>query len=66
MSAAAWAALKLARLLEDHPKIASVRYPGLDTHLTHGEAVRLFEGRGFSAMLNFELTGGRAAADAGR
>lgn len=57
-------ALKLARLLEDHPKVASVRYPGLDTHLTHAEAVRLFEGRGFGAMLNFELAGGRAAADA--
>jgi len=57
-------ALKLARLLEDHPKVTSVRYPGLDTHQTHAEAVKLFEGRGFGAMLNFELAGGRAAADA--
>jgi cystathionine beta-lyase/cystathionine gamma-synthase len=57
-------ALKLARLMEDHPKIASVRYPGVESHLTHAEAVRLFEGRGFGAMLNFELAGGRAAADA--
>jgi cystathionine beta-lyase/cystathionine gamma-synthase len=56
-------ALRLARLLEDHPQVAGVRYPGLDTHLTHAEAVRLFEDRGFGAMITFELKGGRAACD---
>jgi cystathionine beta-lyase/cystathionine gamma-synthase len=57
-------ALKLARLLEDHPQVAGVRYPGLETHLTHVEAARLFEDRGFGAMITFELKGGRAACDA--
>jgi cystathionine beta-lyase/cystathionine gamma-synthase len=57
-------ALKLARVLEDHPKISSVRYPGLDIHRTYAEAVKQFEGRGFGAVVTFDMKGGREAVDA--
>ncbi len=57
-------ALKIARLLEDDDRVASVRYPGLESHPTHREAAKLFEDRGFGAMITFDLKGGRAAVDA--
>jgi len=56
-------ALQLARRLEDHDQIASVRYPGLESHATHAEARRVFGERGFGAVVTFEMKGGRAAAD---
>lgn len=46
-------ALALAQFLEQHPAVASVRYPGLPSHPQHALAMRLF-GAG-SWLLSFEL-----------
>ncbi|MFZ1887130.1 MAG: aminotransferase class I/II-fold pyridoxal phosphate-dependent enzyme [Candidatus Binataceae bacterium] len=54
-------ALKLARFLEQHPKIARVNYPGLESHPNHLRACELFDG--FGGVLSFELEGGVAAAE---
>lgn len=54
-------ALAVARLLEGHPAVAQVHYPGLQSHPGHGRASRLFDGYG--GMIAFELHGGRAAAE---
>jgi cystathionine beta-lyase/cystathionine gamma-synthase len=50
-------ALRIARYLEDHPKVARVAYPGLPSHPLHAVAVRQME-HGFSGMISFELKGG--------
>ncbi len=55
-------ALKIARFLEDHPKIERVSHPGLASHPDHERAGKLLDG--FGAMVTFEITGGLAAADA--
>jgi len=55
-------ALKLARYLEQHPQVARVNYPGLETHPNHLRACELFDG--FGGVLSFELTGGVDAAEA--
>lgn len=55
-------ALELARLLERHPKVAAVNYPGLASHPDHTRARELLDG--FGGMLSFELMGGVRAADA--
>lgn len=52
-------ALKIARFLEDHPKVEWVAYPGLENHPQHALAGRQQDGPG--AILAFELKGGRAA-----
>jgi cystathionine beta-lyase/cystathionine gamma-synthase len=49
----------LAELLEAHPKVAQVWYPGLPSHPDHKVARRIL--RGFSGMLAFELQGGLEA-----
>lgn len=54
-------ALRIARFLENHPKVARVNYPGLESHPRHQRARELFEG--FGGMLSFELKGGLPAAD---
>ena len=51
----------LARLLEEHPKVARVWYPGLPSHPDHAVAQRIL--RAPSGMLSFEVAGG---VDAGR
>jgi len=46
----------LANYLENHPKIARVFYPGLESHPNHEIAVRqMFH---YGAMISFELQGG--------
>ncbi|MBK1781452.1 cystathionine gamma-synthase family protein [Advenella sp. WQ 585] len=50
-------ALALARFLETHPGIASVRYPGLSQHPQHERAASLFGNR-FGALLGVELVDG--------
>ena len=55
-------ALRLARLLESHPAIAGVNYPGLPGHPAYERAARLFDG--FGGMMSFELRGGEEAAKA--
>ena len=52
-------ATKLAQVLEAHPAVGAVHYPGLKSHAGHALAAR--QQRGFGAMLSFELLGGQAA-----
>ena len=54
-------ALSLARWLENHPQVKVVRYPGLESHPTHGVAKNNLEG--FGTMLSFDLLGGAEQAD---
>ncbi len=53
-------ALKLARALEGHPKLARVIHPGLASHPQHALARRQMTAPG--TMLALELKGGRRAA----
>ena len=43
-------------LCEDQ-HVRRVWYPGLESHPTHNEAVRLFKGKGFGGMITFDLNG---------
>ncbi|MBK8557987.1 MAG: aminotransferase class I/II-fold pyridoxal phosphate-dependent enzyme [Lewinellaceae bacterium] len=52
-------ALALAEMLEKHPAVGKVNYPGLLSHPDHELAKRQM--RGFGGMLSFELTGGMQA-----
>ena len=54
-------ALKIARFLEQHSKITTVNYPGLENNSGHQRARELFDG--FSGMLSFELAGGLEEAE---
>ncbi len=54
-------AMAIAELLERHPRVASVHYPGLPSHAGHAVARRQM--RGFGGMLAFEVEGG---VEAGR
>ena len=53
-------ALAIAQLLEEHPRVNTVHYPGLESHPSHGSAREWFEG--FGGVLSFELDGGQEAA----
>jgi cystathionine beta-lyase/cystathionine gamma-synthase len=48
-------AMKVARFLEKHPKVARVHYPGLASHPDHALARRQM--RRFGAMMAFEFKG---------
>ena len=50
----------VAQWLTEHPKVASVNYPGLRSHPQHDLAKRQM--RTFGGMLSFELKSGEAAA----
>jgi methionine-gamma-lyase len=50
----------LACLLDGHPKVTSVRWPGLPDHPSHKLAERILDGYG--GMLSFDLAGGLLAA----
>jgi methionine-gamma-lyase len=52
-------AMALAGMLEGHPNVSRVWYPGLPSHPDHDVASRTL--RGFSGMLSFELAGGLEA-----
>ena len=54
-------AMAVARFLETHPKVTSVRYPGLESHPHHERAKELFNG-GFGGMLSFDIEGGQEAS----
>ena len=54
-------ALKLAKWLNKHPKIAKVYYPGLKSHPEHKLAKSQM--KGYGAMLSFELIEGLDAYD---
>jgi cystathionine beta-lyase/cystathionine gamma-synthase len=49
-------ALALAKVLEDHPKVQKVHYPGLESHPQHGLAKKQMIG--FGSMLSFEVKDG--------
>ncbi len=46
-------ALGIAKLLENHPKVAGVNYPGIESH--PGHAIASNQMNGYGAMLSFEL-----------
>ncbi len=52
-------ALQLATILDEHPAVRRVYYPGLAQHSGHEIACK--QQQGFGGMLSFELTGGEAA-----
>jgi len=52
-------ALRIARFLEEHPKVERVAYPGLESFPQHDLAKR--QATGFGAMLWFEVAGGAVA-----
>jgi cystathionine gamma-lyase len=52
-------ALRVARFLEEHPKVAGVAYPGLESFPQHDLAKR--QASGFGAMAWFEVDGGLEA-----
>jgi cystathionine beta-lyase/cystathionine gamma-synthase len=54
-------ALAVAEYLDAHPLIGAVRYPGLPDHPQHELAKRQMAG--FGGMVNFQLRGGREAAN---
>jgi cystathionine beta-lyase/cystathionine gamma-synthase len=54
-------AQRLAEVLEAHPKVAQVRYPGLASHPQHELAARQMDH--FGGLISFDLAGG---FDAGR
>jgi cystathionine gamma-synthase len=51
----------LAEQLQDHPSVAQVLYPGLESHPGHAIAKRQMTG-GFGGMLSLRMRGGRQAA----
>jgi cystathionine beta-lyase/cystathionine gamma-synthase len=53
-------AMRVAKFLEKHHKVARVHYPGLKSHPDHQLAKRQM--RGFGSMLAFDLKGGLPAA----
>ena len=53
-------AMKIAQFLQDHPRVASVHYPGLVSHPGHEIAARQMAG--FGGMLSFQVAGGKEAA----
>ncbi|WP_309130722.1 aminotransferase class I/II-fold pyridoxal phosphate-dependent enzyme [Brevibacterium sp.] len=50
-------AMAVARFIEQDPRIAYVRYPGLRSHPQHDLALRQFGARGFGAMMAFAVAG---------
>lgn len=50
-------AMKLAQLLEKHPKVEKVHYPGLESHSTHIIGKELFNDKGYGGMITFDLAG---------
>ncbi|MDF1547110.1 MAG: aminotransferase class V-fold PLP-dependent enzyme [Bacteroidales bacterium] len=50
-------AFKLAQFLENSMNIEKVIYPGLAAHPTHEIARDLFEGKGYGAIITFQLAG---------
>ena len=51
---------RIARFLQDHPRVAAVHYPGLPGHPGHDVAARQMTD--FGGMLSFQVSGGKAAA----
>lgn len=54
-------ALQLAKWLEQHPQVASVNYPGLESSSYHDLAKKYLK-NGFGGVLSFEIKGDKAQA----
>ncbi len=50
-------AFQLAEFLENHYNIEKVFYPGLKSHASHKFADKLFNKKGYGAMITFQLAG---------
>jgi len=50
-------ALRIAEWLAVHSKIEQIHYPGLVSHPQHELARKLLQGRGFGAVLSFQIAG---------
>lgn len=50
-------AFNLAKVLDTHPAVESVLYPGLTSHPSHQLAKDLFHDKGYGAMITFDLKG---------
>ncbi|PKP39032.1 MAG: hypothetical protein CVT98_03625 [Bacteroidetes bacterium HGW-Bacteroidetes-15] len=50
-------AFVLAYFLNTHHKVERVLYPGLETHPTHLNVLKLFKGKGYGAIITFDLEG---------
>lgn len=61
VKASSESALELAKRLSEHPKVATVRYPGLPTDSQHARAKSFM--KGFGAVLSFEINGDAATAE---
>lgn len=55
-------ALKIAKWLEQHPKVEYVNYPGLESSPYHALAKKYFK-HGFGGVLSFKVKGGGEKAD---
>ena len=55
-------AMQLATWLAQHPRVTTVRYPGLASHPTH--AIAREQLAGFGTIISFDVAGGAANADA--
>lgn len=53
-------ALRIARFLQQHPRVSWVNYPGLEEHPTYHLAKKYLR-NGFGAMLTFGIKGGKEA-----
>lgn len=54
-------AMAVAEMLKSSDRVASVLYPGLGSHDTHGAATELTGGKGYGAMITFDLAGANPA-----
>ena len=50
-------AMKIAQYLNNHPKVTTVYYPGLNSHPDHKTALEIMQ-NGFGSMISFEINGG--------
>lgn len=50
-------AFRLSGILDNSPVIKKVWYPGLKSHPTYNEALKLFGEKGFGAMITFDFDG---------
>jgi cystathionine beta-lyase/cystathionine gamma-synthase len=54
-------AMAVAEMLKSSDRVASVLYPGLESHDTHRAALELTGGKGYGAMITFDLAGANPA-----
>jgi cystathionine beta-lyase/cystathionine gamma-synthase len=50
-------AFNIAEFLQNHTKVERVLYPGLASHPTHSNALKLFKDKGFGAIITFDISG---------